>query len=155
MLFLENDDNVFDYSLRESFNSKLILEIKKRYSELEMRARNFDSRFGRKAYNDLGEYDFVKAKSIEILQDLLDRPYEGILAEEMIDSLISHIVAEEIENDDLLAPAPALSSSVKQEIKAEEVSMEVDANSSAKKPRISPEKDIQIEGSSLEERSIE
>ena len=76
VLTLENGDNVFDYSLREPFNSKLILQkIKKRWKELEMSARNFASHFGRKAYNDLDEYDFVKAKHAQNLQDLLDRPY--------------------------------------------------------------------------------
>ena len=40
-----------------------------------MSARNFASHFGRKAYNDLDEYDFVKAKHAENLQDLLDRLY--------------------------------------------------------------------------------
>ena len=88
VLTLENGDNVFDCSLREPFNSRLILEkIKKRWSELEMSARNFASHFGRKAFNDLGEYDFVRSKHAENLQDLLDRPYEDILAEEIIDSL--------------------------------------------------------------------
>ena len=67
-----------DGSLREPFNSRLILEkIKKRWSELESGARNFASHFGRKAFNDLAEYDFVKAKHADRLQDLLDRPYEG------------------------------------------------------------------------------
>ena len=155
MLFLENGDNIFDCSLHESFNSKLILEIKKRWSELEMSARNFASHFGRKAYNDLDEYDFVKGKYAENLQDLLDRPYEDILAEEMVDSLPSRTVVEEMEVDDLPAPAPAPSSSVKQEGKEEEVSIEADASSSAKMPRISSEKDIQMPGSSLEEGSIE
>ena len=76
VLTLENGDNVFDCSLREPFNSKLIIEkIKKRWSELEGSAQNFASHFGRKAYNDLGEYDFIKAKHAENLQDLLDRPF--------------------------------------------------------------------------------
>ena len=63
VLTLDNGDHVFDCSLREPFNSRLIIEkIKKRWSELEMSARNFASHFARKAFNDLAEYDFVKAK---------------------------------------------------------------------------------------------
>ena len=46
-----------------------------------MSARNFASHFARKAFNDLGEYDFVKAKHADHLQDLLNRPYEDILAD--------------------------------------------------------------------------
>ena len=61
VLTLDNGDNVFDCSLRESFNSKLSM----RWSEPEMGARNFASHFGRKAYNDLGEHNFVKAKHAE------------------------------------------------------------------------------------------
>ena len=150
MLTLENGDNVFDCSLREPFNSKLIIEkIKKRWSELEGSARNFASHFGRKAYNDLGEYDFVKAKHAENLQDLLDRPSEDILAEEFIDSLPLRTVVEEMEVDDPPAPTPAPSSSAKQEVD----SMEVDASSSAKKPRVSSEQ-VSMEGSSFEEGSV-
>ena len=79
VLTLDNGDHVFDCSLREPFSSRLIIEkIKKRWSELEMSARNFASHFARKAFNDLGEYDFVKAKHAKNLQDLLDRPYEDI-----------------------------------------------------------------------------
>ena len=73
VLALDNGDCVFDCSLREPFNSRLIIEkIKKRWSELEMSARNFASHFARKAFNDLAEYDFVKAKHADRLQDLLD-----------------------------------------------------------------------------------
>ena len=93
VLTLDNGDCVFDCSLREPFNSRLIIEkIKKRWRELESGARNFASHFGRKAFNDLAEYDFVKAKHADRLQDLLDRPYEDILAEEIIDSLPSRTV---------------------------------------------------------------
>ena len=75
VLALDNGDCVFDCSLREPFNSRLVLEkIKKRWSELEVSARNFASHFARKAFNDLAEYDFVKAKHADRLQDLLDRP---------------------------------------------------------------------------------
>ena len=60
VLTLDNGDCVFDCSLREPFNSRLIIaKIKKRWDELEMSARNFASHFGRKAFNDLAEYDFV------------------------------------------------------------------------------------------------
>ena len=56
VLALDNGDCVFDCSLREPFNSRLILEkIKKRWSELEVSARNFASHFARKAFNDLAE----------------------------------------------------------------------------------------------------
>ena len=119
-----------------------------------MSARNFAPHFGRKAYNDLGEYDFVKAKHAENLQDLLDRPYEDILAEEIIDSLPSRTVVEEMEVDDPPAPTPAPSSSVKQEVKEEGESMEVDTSSSAKKSRVFSEQDVPMEGSSLEDGSI-
>ena len=121
---------------------------------MEGSARNFASHFGRKAYNDLGEHDFVTAKHAENLQDLLDRPYEGILAEEIIDSLPSRTVVEEMEVDDPPAPTPAPSSSAKQEVKEEDDSMEVDTSSSAKKPRVSSEQDVPMEGSSLEEGSV-
>ena len=46
----------------------------KRWSALEGSRRNFASRFGRKAFIDLGECDFVKAKHADNFQDLLDRP---------------------------------------------------------------------------------
>ena len=58
-----------------------------------------------------------------------------------------------MEVDDPPAPIPAPSSSVKQEVKEEEESMEVDASSTAKKPRVSFEQDVPMEGSSLEERT--
>ena len=46
VLTLDNGNCVFDCSLREPFNSRLIIEkIKKRWSELEMSARNFASHF--------------------------------------------------------------------------------------------------------------
>ena len=154
VLTLDNGDHIFDCSLREPFNSRLILEkIKKRWSELEMSSRNFASHFARKAYNDLGEYDFVKAKHAENLQDLLDRPYEDILAEEIIDSLPSRTAVEEMEVEDQPAPAPAPASETKQDMKEEDVPMEGDASSSAKKPRISTDTDVQMEGSSMEEIS--
>ena len=137
VLTLENGDCVFDCSLREPFNSRLIIEkIKKRWSELEVSARNFASHFARKAFNDLAEYDFVKAKHADHLQDLLDRPYEDILAMEV---------------EDQPAPAPAPASEVKQE--EEDAPMEVDESSAAKKPRVSSDADVPMEGSSLEEVS--
>ena len=64
------------------------------------------------------------------LQDLLDRPYEDILAEEIIDSLPWRTVVEETQIDD-----PA--SSIKQEVKEEDVPMEEVTSSAAKKPRVS------------------
>ena len=118
-----------------------------------MSARNFASHFGRKAFSDLGEYDFVRPKHAENLQDLLDRPYEDILAEEIIDSLPSRTVVEEMEVEDLPTPTPAQASETKQEIKEEDAPMEVDASSAAKKPRVSSDKDVFMEGSSLEEVS--
>ena len=118
-----------------------------------MSARNFASHFGRKAFNDLGEYDFVKNKHAENLQDLLDRPYEDILVEEIIDSLPSRTVVEEMDVEDHPAPAPAPASETKQETKEEDTSMEVDASSAAKKPRVSSDTDAPMEGSSLEEVS--
>ena len=147
VLTLNNGDCVFDCSLREPFNSRLIIaKIKKRWDELEMSARNFASHFGRKAFNDLAEYDFVKAKHADRLQDLLDRPYEDILVEEIIDSLPSRTVVEEMDVEDQPTPAPAPASEVKQEIK-------VDESSVAKKPRVSSDADVPMEGSSLEEVS--
>ena len=152
VLALDSGECVFDCSLREPFNSRLIIEkIKKGWSELEMSARNFASHFARKAFNDLAEYDFVKAKHADRLQDLLDRPYEDILAEEIIDSLPS--VVEEMEVEEQPSPAPAPASEVKQEIKEEDVPMEVDESSAAKKPRVSSDADVPMEGSSLEEVS--
>ena len=113
VLALDNGDCVFDCSLREPFNSRLIIEkIKKRWSELEVSARNFASHFARKAFNDLAEYDFVKAKHADRLQDLLDRPCEDILAEEIIDSLPSCTVVEEMEVEEQPTPAPAPASEV-------------------------------------------
>ena len=141
-------------SLREPFNSRLVIEkIKKRWSELEVSARNFASHFARKAFNDLAEYDFVKAKHADRLQDLLDRPYEDILAEEIIDSLPSCTIVEEMEVEEQPTPSPAPASEVKQEIKEEDVPMEVDESSAAKKPRVSSDADVPMEGSSLEEVS--
>ena len=58
-------------------------------------------------FNDLGEYDFVKSKHAENLQDLLDRPYEDILVEEIIDSLPSRTVVEEMDVEGHPTPAPA------------------------------------------------
>ena len=154
VLTLDNGDCVFDCSLREPFNSRLIIaKIKKRWDELEMSARNFASHFGRKAFNDLAEYDFVKAKHADRLQDLLDRPYEDILVEEIIDSLPSRTVVEEMDFEDQPAPAPAPASETKQENKEEDEPMEVDESSAAKKPRVSSDADVPMEGSSLEEVS--
>ena len=154
VLTLDNGDCVFDCSLREPFNSRLIIaKIKKRWDELEMSARNFSSHFGRKAFNDLAEYDFVKAKHADRLQDLLDRPYEDILVEEIIDSLPSRTVVEEMDFEDQPAPAPAPASETKQETKEEDEPMEVDESSAAKKPRVSSDADVPMEGSSLEEVS--
>ena len=49
VLTLDNGDHVFDCSLCEPFNSKLILaKIKKRWDELEMSSRNFASHFCKK-----------------------------------------------------------------------------------------------------------
>ena len=90
------------------------------------------------------------SKHAENLQDLLDRPYEDILAEEIIDSLPSRTVVEEMEVDDPPAPTPAPSSSAKQDVKEEDDSMEVDASFSGKKPRVSSEQDVPTEGSSME-----
>ena len=154
VLTLEDGDCVFDCSLREPFNSRLIIaKIKKRWDELEMSSRNFSSRFGRKAFNDLAEYDFVKAKHADRLQDLLDRPYEDILVEEIIDSLPSRTVVEEMEVEDQPAPSPARPSEAKQDIKEEDEPMEVDESSAAKKPRVSSKTDAPMEGSSVEEVS--
>ena len=154
VLALDNGDCVFDCSLREPFNSRLIIEkIKKRWSELEVSARNFASHFARKAFNDLAEHDFVKAKHADRLQDLLDRPYEDILAEEIIDSLPSCTVVEEMEVEEQPTPSPAPASEVKQDIKEEDVPMEVDESSAAKKPRVSSDTDVPMEDSSLEEVS--
>ena len=151
---LDNGDCVFDCSLRDPFNSRLIIEkIKKRWSDLEMSARNFASHFARKAFNDLAEYDFVKAKHADHFQALLDRPYEDILAEESIDSLPSCTVVEEMEVEEQPTPAPAPASEVKQEIKEEGAPMEVGESSAAKKPRVSSDADVPMEGSSLEEVS--
>ena len=116
-------------------------------------SRNLASHFARKAFNDLGEYDFVKSKHAENLQNLLDRPYEDILVEEIIDSLPSRTVEEEIDVEDHPTPAPAPASETKQETKEEDTSVEVDASSAAKKPRVSSDTDAPIEGSSLEEVS--
>ena len=115
-------------------------------------SRNFASHFGRKAFNDLAEYDFVKAKHADRLQDLLDRPCEDILAEEIIDSLPSCTVVEKMEVDDQPTSAPDRPE-VKQEIKEEGESMQVDESSAAKKPRVSSDADVPMEGSSLEEVS--
>ena len=151
VLTLDNGDCVFDCSLREPFNSRLIIEkIKKRWSELEMSARNFASHFGRKAFDDLAE--FVKAKHADRLQDLY-RPYEDIVAEEIIESLPSRTVVEEMEVEDQPTPVPAPASEVKQEIQEEDASVEVDESSAAKKPRVSSDADVPMEGSSLEEVS--
>ena len=142
VLTLDNGDHVFDCSLCEPFNSKLILaKIKKRWDELEMSSWNFASHFARKAFNDLGEYDFVKSKHAENLQDLLDRPYEDILVEEIIDSLPSRTVVEEMDVEDHPTPAPAPASETKQETKEDDTSVEVDASSAAKKPRVSSDTD--------------
>ena len=154
VLTLEDGDCVFDCSLREPFNSRLIIaKIKKRWDELEMSSRNFSSHFGRKAFNDLAEYDFVKAKHADRLQDLLDRPYEDILVKEIIDSLPSRTVVEEMEVEDQPAPSPARPSEAKQDIKEEDEPMEVDESSAAKKPRVSSKTDAPMEGSSVEEVS--
>ena len=118
-----------------------------------MSARNFASHFGRKASNDLGKYDFVKAKHAGRLQDLLDRCYEDILTEEIIDSLPSRAVVEEMDVEDQPTPAPAPAPETKQEIKEEDVVMDVDESSAAKKRRVFSDADAPMEGSSLEEVS--
>ena len=55
-----------------------------------------------------------------------------------------------MEVDDQPTPAPAPASEVKQEIKEEDEPMEVDESSAAKKPRVSSDADVPMEGSSLE-----
>ena len=57
------------------------------------------------------------------------------------------------EVEDQPAPTPAPASTTKQEIKEEDAPMEVDTSSAAKKPRVSSDEDVPIEGSSLEEVS--
>ena len=67
--------------------------------------------------------------STQKFQDLLDRPYEDILAEEIIDSLPSRTVVEEMEAEDLPTPTPAQASTTKQEIKEEDAPVEADTSS--------------------------
>ncbi len=116
---LPSGENIYDCSLKEPFTPQLILaKLKKRFDESDQ--KSFYSSFGRKAFNDLAEYEHVRARHADSLQDLLDRPFEDILAEEIIDSLPTRTTVEEMEIDPPPASEPAAgSSSLKEEPDAE------------------------------------
>ena len=88
---------------------------------------------GERRLTILASTTLSRNKHAENLQDLLDRPYEDILVEEIIDSLPSRTVVEEMDVEDHPTPAPAPASETKQETKEEDTSMEVDASSAGQK----------------------
>ena len=157
VLTLDNGDHVFDCSLREPFNSRLIIQkIKKRWSELEMSARNFASHFARKAFNSMTWANTTSSRpsTPTTSRTCLTGPMRTSSRKRLsTDSLPSRAVVEQMEVEAQPAPAPAPASETEQEIKEEDAPMEVAESSAAKKPRVSSDADAPLEGSSLEEVS--
>ena len=65
----------------------VIKKITTTWDKLEPSARGFKSEFAKKAWSDLLAYDEIKAANEANLADLLERPYEDIVTEEIIDQL--------------------------------------------------------------------
>ena len=81
----------YDCSLGERFSGPIIpLVIKKiitMWDSLPASERGFKSEFAKKAWADLLAYEEIKAADEANLSDLLERPYEDLVSEEIIDSL--------------------------------------------------------------------
>ena len=81
----------YDCSLGERFSGPMIpLVIKKiitMWDGLPASERGFKSEFAKKAWADLLAYEEIKAADEANLSDLLERPYEDLVTEEIIDSL--------------------------------------------------------------------
>ena len=81
----------YDCSLGERFTGPMIpLVIKKiitMWDSLPASERGFKSEFAKKAWADLLAYEEIKAADEANLSDLLERPYEDLVTEEIIDSL--------------------------------------------------------------------
>ena len=81
----------YDCSLGERFTGPMIpLVIKKiitMWDNLPASERGFKSEFAKKAWADLLAYEEIKAADEANLSDLLERPYEDLVTEEIIDSL--------------------------------------------------------------------
>ena len=93
----------YDCSLGERFSGPMIpLVIKKiitMWDSLPASERGFKSEFAKKAWADLLAYEEIKAADEANLSDLLERPYEDLVTEEIIDSLPGPEI-EPVEPDD-------------------------------------------------------
>ena len=94
----------YDCSLGERFTGPMIpLVIKKiitMWDSLPASERGFKSEFAKKAWADLLAYEEIKAADEANLSDLLERPYEDLVTEEIIDSLPGPKI-EDLEPEDV------------------------------------------------------
>ena len=94
----------YDCSLGERFTGPMIpLVIKKiitMWDSLPASERGFKSEFAKKAWADLLAYEEIKAADKANLSDLLERPYEDLVTEEIIDSLPGPKI-EDLEPEDV------------------------------------------------------
>ena len=94
----------YDCSLGERFTGPMIpLVIKKIitvWDSLPALERGFKSEFAKKAWADLLAYEEIKAADEANLSDLLERPYEDLVTEEIIDSLPGPKI-EDLEPEDV------------------------------------------------------
>ena len=81
----------YDCSLGEKFVGPLIPFVIKKivttWDAISASERGFKSEFAKKAWADLLAYEEIKAANEANLADLLERPYEDLVNEELIDSL--------------------------------------------------------------------
>ena len=94
----------YDCSLGERFTGPMIsLVIKKiitMWDSMPASERGFKSEFAKKAWADLLAYKEIKAADEANLSDLLERPYEDLVTEELIDSLPGPKI-EDLEPEDV------------------------------------------------------
>ena len=123
----------YDCSLGERFTGPMIpLVIKKiitMWDSLPASERGFKSEFAKKAWADLLAYEEIKAADEANLSDLLKRPYEDLVTEELIDSLPGPKI-EDLEPED-----------VPDKVKVESVPMDTESTEPAQ---------MEVEGGSMD-----
>ena len=123
----------YDCSLGERFTGPMIpLVIKKiitMWDSMPASERGFKSEFAKKAWADLLAYEEIEAADEANLSDLLERPYEDLVTEELIDSLPGPKI-EDLEPED-----------VPDEVKVESVPMDTESTEPAQ---------MEVEGGSMD-----
>ena len=121
----------YDCSLGERFAGQMIpLVIKKIitvWDSMPASEQGFKSEFAKKAWADLLAYEEIKAADEANLSDLLKRPYEALVTEELIDSLPGPKI-EDLEPEDVPAKVKVESVSMATE-STEPAQMEVEGGS--------------------------